>query len=349
MRVAALMSGGVDSAVAAARLLEAGHTVVGVTMRLRPPAEHAGAKTCCGLDETHDARRAAAVLGIPHYVLNCEEEFSRAVVDYFVTEYQNGRTPSPCMACNHALKFDSMLTRAHHMGCEAVATGHYARVQVDSGGHAHLLRGRDEFKDQSYFLAGVRAEALTRVLFPLGDWTKADTRAEARRRGLPVAEKPESQEICFVPDDYRRFLAGRLEGRPGAILDPAGRVVGEHPGYWHFTVGQRRGLGVAAGSPLYVASVDAATNTVAVADRAGLLARALVADRVNVLSPLPSGAAVQVKIRSRSPLASARVFFEDDRARVTFDSPVSAVAPGQYVVWYVGDEVCGSAVIAHAA
>lgn len=349
MRIVALMSGGVDSAVAAACLAAAGHDVVGITMRLRPPSSQVGQKSCCGLDETHDARRAAARIGIPHYVLNCEAEFSRRVVGEFVAEYRAGRTPSPCMACNHALKFDLMLEKAREIGCEALATGHYARVEADAAGRLRLLRGVDADKDQSYFLAGVRREALARMRLPLGGLTKRETRQEAERLGLPVAAKPESQEICFVPDDYRRFLADALPAREGEIVGPDGREVGRHAGYWNFTVGQRRGLGVAAGRPLYVAGVDPVANRVAVVEREGLAARGLVAARVNALLPLPSGSEVQVKIRSRAPLCPARIHFEADRARIEFLSPVYAVAPGQYAVWYVGDEVAGAAVIEHAA
>ena len=347
MRIAALMSGGVDSAVAAARLVAEGHEVVGLTMRLRPPSEAAGAKSCCGLDETSDARRAADRLGFPHYVLNCEAEFSRAVISRFIEEYRRGRTPSPCLSCNHALKFDYMLTRAHGLGCDAVATGHYARIVHDADG-PHLLRAVFRDKDQSYFLSGIRRDRLARILFPLGEMTKKETREEARQLGLAVAEKPESQEICFVPTDYREFLAPHLTGEAGDIVDADGRVVGRHEGYWNFTVGQRRGVGVAMGHPVYVSHIDAETNTVTVVREEELLSSGLVASEVNVLRALPSGAEVRAQIRSRHAATPARIFLEGERVRFDFVAPVSAVTPGQYVVWYDGDEVCGGAVIEHA-
>lgn len=337
--VVVAMSGGVDSSVAAGLLAEAGHRVVGVHMRLHD-ADPKGAGHCCGLDDAMDARRVAAQLGIPFHVLDLREAFRRAVVDDFARAWRDGITPNPCVACNGVLKFDVLWKRARALGAEALATGHYARVGPDG----ELRAAVDEDKDQSYFLWPVRREVLKSVWFPLGGLTKPEVREHARRLGLLTAEKAESQEICFLPDGDRAGLlqASHPEVSPqGEVVHEDGRVLGSHQGYWRFTVGQRRGLGVAAGAPLYVHAVDASRRRVVVGGRSGLMHRGLEAGGL-VWGREPSPEQVlQVRIRHRGERVPGRV----DGGRVTLERPVWAVAPGQSVVFYDGDEVLGGGVI----
>jgi tRNA-specific 2-thiouridylase len=354
-RIVVGMSGGVDSSVAAALLVEQGHDVVGVTLRVWPwrepedPARRFG--SCCSAGTVDDARRVARRLGIPHYLLDTEAEFDRAVVEPFVGAYRAGRTPVPCVQCNSELKFGSLLRRARAWDAVAVATGHYARLDR-AGGRWRLLRGRDPRKDQSDFLWPLTQAQLAAARFPVGDLTKDAVRAHARRLGLVTADKPESQEICFVPDDdYRSFLRGRAPDvfRPGAIVDRAGRVLGAHGGVAGFTVGQRRGLGLDAGRPLYVLALDAARNTVTVGDAADLACDTLRAESVSFVAGAPPAGPLRVaaKIRHRHEPAAATVTAHGDgTATVVFDAPQRAVTPGQSVVWYDGEEVVGGGVIA---
>ncbi|MCL6646816.1 MAG: tRNA 2-thiouridine(34) synthase MnmA [Chloroflexi bacterium] len=346
------MSGGVDSSVAAALLLEQGYEVVGVTMRLwtkeRPdaPPHHRG---CCSIEETDDARRVAGLLGFPYYVLNFEREFERTVVDTFVTEYTRGRTPNPCLACNQFLKFDLLLRRARALGCDYLATGHYARIR-EQDGRFHLLKAVDAAKDQSYVLYPLGQRELAQLLLPIGHYPKSEVRAIAARLGLPVAGKPDSQEICFLQgQDYRDFLRERLGRLPtGEIVDEQGRVLAYHPGAANFTVGQRRGLGVAAAEPRYVIQVDAARNRVVVGSAARLFRRVLWAEEVRWVAGQPpiEPLRVQAKVRYRAPEAAATVIATGTTARVEFDEPQRALSPGQAVVFYQGEEVLGGGVIA---
>jgi len=346
----------VDSSVAAGLLIERGHDVVGVTLRVWPWVEGSDAPSrfgsCCGSDATDDARSVARILGIPHYILDSEDEFSRAVIDRFVDAYRGGRTPVPCVACNSELKFGSLLRRAHAWDARAVATGHYARVTRDEGSGRHRLwRGADERKDQSDFLWPLTQEQLAGAIFPIGDLSKDAVRAHARRLGLPTAEKPESQEICFVPNgNYRAFLRERDPAmfQPGAIVDREGRELGRHTGLANFTVGQKKGLGLASGRRLYVLELDPGRNRVMVGEAGELEAQRLIAHDVNFIAGAPPDPLrVEARIRHAHVPAPATVRAMDaDRAEVVFESPQRAITPGQSVVWYQGDLVVGGGVIA---
>jgi tRNA-specific 2-thiouridylase len=364
--IAVAMSGGVDSSTVAAMLRADGHNIIGLTMQLwnqRRLASHEGMPEsvqgrCCSLDDVYDARRVAEHIGIPYYVVNHEERFEREVVRPFVAEYLSGRTPIPCSLCNNHLKFDQLLVVARQIGAESVATGHYARVNYDDARNRWLLkRPADKSKDQTYFLFGLTQDQLSHTLFPLGDMTKPQVRDLARKHGLALAEKPDSQEICFVPGgDYKRFidayLADEGEALPdtaGELVTTSGEVIGEHHGIHNFTVGQRKGLGVATGSPLYVIQISGANKQVIVGGEENLYSRTLRARRVNLIAvdDLREPMRVAVKIRHRHEPASAVVErVSDDEVVVTFDEPQRAITPGQAAVFYHGDIVVGGGWIA---
>jgi tRNA-uridine 2-sulfurtransferase len=343
-RVAVAMSGGVDSAVALLRSLP---NAVGVTLRLwldpdGPNAERA----CCSPEAVIAARETCHALGVPHVTLDLREDFRRAVVEPFVRGYARGETPNPCMRCNGAFRFGRLLAFARHAGADTLATGHYARIG-ERGGRRLLARGTDDEKDQSYMLAQLDPAKLDRVVFPLGEQTKAETRADAERAGLAVASRSESQEACFLAgDDYRAFLERRgLDGVDGAIVDEEGRELGRHPGHWRFTPGQRKGLGVPAPQPLYALGSDPRTNTVVVGPRSSL-ARTTVDVAGRLYLPVDRAA---VKLRYRSDAAPATVEEVAGGFRVVLDSPSYGVAPGQAAVLYDDDVVVGAGKIRHSA
>jgi tRNA-specific 2-thiouridylase len=350
-RVLVAMSGGVDSSVAAALLLEQGYEVVGVTMRLwtlEDPAAPRLQRRCCSVEDTEDARAAADVLGIPHYVLNFERQFQARVVDYFVGEYASGRTPNPCIACNQHIKFGPLLEYALALGCDYVATGHYARRRLGPTGY-ELWRAVDEAKDQSYVLYMLGQEELSRTLFPIGEHTKDEVRAIARSLGLPNADKPDSADICFIPGgDYRAFVRERAGAAPGPILDQQGNVLGQHDGIVNYTVGQRRGLPArGGGTPLYVLEVDARANAIVVGSEEELYAEGAECEALRFVSGSPPAGPVEVeaKVRYRAPAVPALLTTEGDAGLVRFLQPQRAVTPGQAVVFYQGERVLGGGVI----
>jgi tRNA-specific 2-thiouridylase len=354
-RVLVAMSGGVDSSVAAALLVEAGHEVVGVTMKTFCYSEAPGhSKTCCGLDGITDAKRVADRLGIPHYVFDVEEDFTRDVIDDFVREYAAGRTPNPCVRCNGNTKFRDLMARGRALGCERIASGHYVRVTHAPHG-SWLLRGRDANKDQAYFLWELPSELLPRLLFPVGELTKPEVRDRARALGLVTADKPESQEICFVPTgDYRDLLEKRLGEHPaldpGLIVRRSGEVVGEHAGYAGFTVGQRKGLGGGFAEPLFVLGVRPATREVVVGTRDELLLDEVTVSGCNWHGEPPAaGTAAHVQMRHRAEPAAAIVEAVEPTLVLALDQPRAAITPGQSAVLFDGDCVLGGGRIVSAA
>jgi tRNA-specific 2-thiouridylase len=349
MRIVVAMSGGVDSSVAAALLAEGGHDVIGLSMQLYDQRDgDTGYGSCCSLDDLHDAGAVARRLHIPHYIVNFEKEFQRTVVSNFVDEYVAGRTPIPCAHCNSDLKFATLLERARGFGAELVATGHYARVSFDEETRRYVLRrGIDGGKDQSYFLFSLTQEQLSRASFPVGGLSKDEVRAVARANGLAVADKPDSQEICFVPDgDYAAFIERKTGGLDsgGSIVDQSGQVLGGHGGVHRFTVGQRKGLGIATAEPVYVLELRPADKTVVVGKRSELERTSLTASQVNWIAGVaPDGdLRVTAQIRHRHQPADARVrALGEGRAALEFDRAQIAISPGQAVVFYDGDVVLG--------
>jgi len=360
--VAVAMSGGVDSSAVAALLQQQGRTVVGLTMQLwnqrrlpelqgDGPAQH----RCCSLDDVYDAKAVAQHLNFPHYVVNFEEQFEARVVRPFVDQYLSGRTPIACTNCNTDVKFEPLLRMARQIGAERLATGHYARIRRnDSAGRWELMRARDDSKDQSYFLWGLSQDQLSRSEFPLGELTKEEVRTLARRANLPVAEKPESMELCFVPNgNYVQFIQAysnergiSLQNGAGKIVDENGEIIGRHHGVHNFTIGQRKGLGFAAGKPLYVLSIDPETNRVIVGEDDVLRKTTCEVEGLNWISIAPPEAPFRafVKIRHKHEPAPAIIEpLDADRARITFESPQRAITPGQAAVFYDGDRVLAGA------
>lgn len=351
-RVVVAMSGGVDSSVAAGLLAEQGYEVIGITMRLWTQDDAGAArhhKRCCSVEDTDDARAAADTLGVRHYVLNLEREFTESVVDHFVAEYTRGRTPNPCLACNDRVKFRPLLEHAIALGADYLATGHYARV-VHNTSDSHLLTGIDPAKDQSYVLYTLGQEELRRTLFPVGAFPKDEIRRLAHDWGLPNADKPDSADICFIPSgDYRAFVRERVPVAAGEIVDTAGRTVGEHEGVVNFTVGQRRGVPARGNvQPLFVIDIDADANRVVVGGHDELMAPGLVAEGLTFVSGEvpPDETRVQARIRYHAPLVPATLRSTGDgNGEVVFEAPQRAVTPGQAVVCYDGERVLGGGTI----
>jgi tRNA-specific 2-thiouridylase len=351
------MSGGLDSSVAAALLVEAGYEVIGITIKTYRYEDVGGAvggeTSCCSLDGINDARRVAGRLGIPHYVYDFTEPFGREIIDYFTDAYLAGDTPNPCVMCNRSIKWAEMLRRADAIGARYVATGHYARLRREHDGRMVLSRGLDRQKDQSYALWAVRQESLERTIFPLADLTKGESRLIAERMNLPVAAKKESYEICFIPDnDYARFLRDRVDGLrervEGGEVVRDGAVIGTHDGYPFYTVGQRRGLGIASADPLYVIDIDAANNRVEVGTADRLLHRGVRADRVNLITwndiVEPRRLVAKIRYKDEGAEAVCRTL-DDGTLEIVFDEPRRAITRGQSIVLYDGDDVVGGGVI----
>lgn len=339
-----------DSSVAAALLKEQGHDVVGVSMHLwceEKQGPVAQKRPCCSVEDIRDAREVCRRLGIPHYVLNFEKEFLEYVVNYFIGEYSRGHTPNPCLACNQHIKFRFLLDRVLALGGQYLATGHYARIVPTPEGII-LCKGKDVTKDQSYVLYTLGQEQLRHILFPVGEYSKVEVRKLAKEKGLPVAAKSESQEICFVPDgDYAAFVSQRYPCIPGPIKDKNGKVLGKHRGVGCYTVGQRQGLGISSKTPLYIQRIDASTNNIVVAGNADLYGTTLRASQLNWVSGQPPSTPLEItaKIRYKSPPAEATLMLDGSSATVEFNQPQRAITPGQAVVFYDGDTVSGGGII----
>lgn len=348
-KVVVAMSGGVDSSVAALLLKEQGYDVVGITLRLWPK-ELCGShneRSCCSLESIEDARAVANQLGIPYYVLNAEDDFSRDVIDYFCAEYSKGRTPNPCIACNQKIKFGTLLAKAKSLGADYIATGHYAQVDYDPKSGCYFIKeGKDKTKDQSYVLFNLSQEQLKNTLLPLGEYAKSEVREIARSNYLRVSEKPDSQEICFVLNgDYRDFIKEKIGSiTPGKIVDAEGRNLGEHKGVAFYTVGQRKGLGIATGRPLYVIQIDAEKNSIILGDGEDVKRRELFASGVSwmAISGIDEYVRAQAKIRYNHKKANCQIIpLFEDKVKAIFDEPQHAITPGQAVVFYLGEKVLG--------
>ncbi|MCW5840820.1 MAG: tRNA 2-thiouridine(34) synthase MnmA [Caldilinea sp.] len=355
--VVVAMSGGVDSSVAAALLVERGYNCIGVMMRLWAETGEGEGSTnkCCSLESVHDARRVADALGIPFYLINVEQPFKAKVVDFFIDGYSHGVTPNPCIECNRHIRFDYLLNYARRLGADYLATGHYARLRRGADGAVHLLKGVDEAKDQSYVLSVLGQAELNDVLFPVGDFPKAEVRRLAAARGLPIASKHDSMDLCFVfDDDYRRFLHTWAAGamRPGPIVDRSGRVYGEHSGLPGYTIGQRKGLGISgAAEPLFVLELDYRHNTLVVGTAAELGRASLMAERVTwtLDEAPPAGSRVQCKIRYKAQAVDCTIFPQEGaRVAVRFDEPLRDITPGQGAIFYDGDLCLGGGIIARS-
>ena len=351
-KVIVAMSGGVDSSVAALLLKNQGYDVVGMTLRLWTEPEGGDSprnNRCCSVEDVDDARRVCQILDIPHYFVNFEKEFQEHVVNYFVSEYDSGRTPHPCLACNDKIKFDFLLRRALFLDADFIATGHYARL-AESDGRVKMLKGIDDKKDQSYVLFTLGQLELSKLMLPVGEFQKGEIRQMAREAGLPVADKPDSQEICFIPDgDYRKFISERVPPTPGLMVDVNNNVLGDHPGIQYFTIGQRRKLGLKGHNPepMFVTKISSDDNRVILGSEADLYTKEFWASRVNFINGILPDRSLKVmaKIRYKAQPSPAIIEEVDGFLHIEFDEPQRAITPGQAVVFYIDDEIVGGGII----